>query len=195
MGDAARWTPPVSAIWSQLENKPNRPSLMIPEPGIAVRLDRMDMKILCALQANGRITNQRLAESVGLSPSACLERVRRLERARIILGYGAELDLARLGKPLTVFAQVALEHHGGGGQHAFEEQLAEIEEAVECFEISGAYDYLVRFVCPGIDHYQKLTGRMLNDPRLGVRQITSLVTMRSVFHRAARPNQPDPAPV
>lgn len=168
---------------------------MIPESGTAFRLDRMDLKILARLQTDGRITNQRLADAVGLSPSACLERVRRLERARIILGYGAELDLARLGKPLTVFAQVALDHQGQGGQRAFEERLAEIEEAVECFEISGAYDYLVRFVCPGIDHYQRLTEHMLADPQLGVRQITSLVTMRGVFHRPARPRQPDAAPV
>ncbi len=161
---------------------------------MAVRLDRMDLKILSQLQTNGRITNQRLADMVGLSPSACLERVRRLERARIILGYATELDLARLGQPLTVFAEVALEHHGQGGQRAFEERLAKIEEAVECFEISGPFDYLVRFVCPGIDHYQKLTGRMLSDPRLNVRQITSLVAMRNVFRRPAPPRQPDTAP-
>ncbi|MFP4003047.1 MAG: Lrp/AsnC family transcriptional regulator [Alphaproteobacteria bacterium] len=165
---------------------------MTAETGTALRLDRMDLKILSALQMNGRITNQRLADTVGLSPSACLERVRRLQGAKIILGYTAELDLARLGKPLTVFAEVALDHHGG--QRTFEERLAEIEEAVECFEISGAYDYLVRFVCSGIGDYQQLTGQMLNDPRWGVRQITSLVTMRSVFRRPARPRQPDAAP-
>lgn len=167
---------------------------MTPETGMAVRLDRMDLKILSQLQANGRITNQRLADTVGLSPSACLERVRRLERARIITGYTAELDLARLGKPLTVFAQVALQHHGQGGQRAFEDRLSEIEEAAECFEISGTYDYLVKFVCPGIEHYQQLTGRMLNDQRLGVREIKSLVTMRTVFRRPAKPRQPDAAP-
>lgn len=162
------------------------------KPDPAVRLDRMDVKILSQLQASGRMTNQKLADTVGLSPSACLERVRRLERAEIILGYGAELDLARLGKPLTVFAEVALEHHGS--QRAFEERLAEIDEAVECFEISGAFDYLVRFVCPGIGHYQRLTGQMLRDPQLGVRQITSLVTMRRIFGRPPRLRSPDAAP-
>lgn len=160
------------------------------EPGTDTRLDRLDLKILSVLQTNGRITNQRLADTVCLSPSACLERVRRLERARLILGYRAELDLARLGKPLTVFAQVALHQHGHGGQRAFEEGLTRIEEAAECFEISGAYDYLVRFVCPGIDHYQRLTDQILSDRRLGVRQITSLVGMRSVFSRPVAPEEP-----
>lgn len=166
---------------------------MIPDTETDIRLDRMDLKILSELQTNGRITNQRLADTVGLSPSACLERVRRLERARLILGYRADLDLARLGKPLTVFAQVALDQHGHGGQRAFEKGLAKIEEAADCFEISGAYDYLVRFVCPGIDHYQRLTDRILSDPQLGVRQITSLVTMRNVFHKPAPPGRAAPS--
>ena len=72
-------------------------------------LDRIDVKILAALQRNGRITNEKLAAAVGLSARACLERVRRLEAAGIIAGYQAQLELAQLSRPVNVFAEIILE--------------------------------------------------------------------------------------
>src|SRR5437016_4545236 len=71
-------------------------------------LDRIDVKILAQLQAHGRSTIQKLADEVGLSPRPCLERVRRLEAAGIIIGYRAVLDIERLARPVTVFAEIAL---------------------------------------------------------------------------------------
>lgn len=108
-------------------------------------LDRIDVKILAALQRDGRSTLQKLAESVGLTARPCLERVRRLEAAGIIVGYQAVLALERLSRPITVFAEIALERHGR--QDRLERQLASIEEVVECWEISGDFDYLACFAC------------------------------------------------
>lgn len=152
-----------------------------------VRLDRLDVKILDVLRRDGRITNQRLADTVGLSPSACLERVRRLERCGVIEGYRAVLGPAALGRPVVVFAQVTLEQHGHGGQRQFERHLAELPETLECFEVSGASDYIVRFICPDVEHYQQLTEALLGDPTLGVRQISSHIALRTVLDAAGLP--------
>src|SRR5689334_10698853 len=115
-------------------------------------LDRIDLKILATLQTDGRITIQRLAEHVGLSARPCLERVRRLEAAKIITGYRAIIELEQLSRPLTVFAEVALERHAF--QLPFERRLAALEEAVECWQVSGNFDYLVQFVCADVARYE-----------------------------------------
>ena len=78
----------------------------------APRLDRLDLKILAALQLDGRMTNVKLAQAVGLSPTPCLQRVRRLEAAGYIKGYGAAIDLARLGPHIVVFTEITLRSHG-----------------------------------------------------------------------------------
>src|SRR6266513_3706112 len=92
-------------------------------------LDRIDVKILAALQRDGRSTIQKLAQTVGLSARACLERVRRLEAAGIIAGYQAVIELAHLSRPVNVFAEIALEKQANQGR--FEQRLAAIEEVVE----------------------------------------------------------------
>lgn len=143
-------------------------------------IDAIDLKILAALQGEGRLTNQKLADRVGLSASACHARVRRLEKDGYITGYLAVLKPELLGRPLTVFALVALERHGRQGQKAFEAHLETLAEATECFELSGQYDYLIRFVAKDIESYQALTERLLDDPDVGVDQIVSHVAMRTV---------------
>lgn len=144
-------------------------------------LDSLDLKILAALQAEGRLTNQKLADQVGLSASACHTRVRRLESEGFITGYRAILKPEKLGRPLTVFALIALERHGRQGLRAFETHLTGLPEVVECVELSGQYDYLVRFVCPDVETYQALTERLIDHPELGVGQIVSNVVMRTVL--------------
>jgi DNA-binding Lrp family transcriptional regulator len=141
-------------------------------------LDRIDIKILVALQASGRMTIQRLADEVGLSARPCLERVRRLEAAGIIAGYRAVLDIARLSRPVTVFGEISLEKHGH--QDRFERRLKSVEEAVECWEVTGASDYLVRFVCSDLAAYETLTNGLIDDPDLGVARIVSHIALRPV---------------
>jgi len=128
---------------------------------------------------------EKLAGKVGLSPRPCLERVRRLEAARIITGYQAQIALEKLSKPITVFAEIALESHGRHDQ--FERRLAAIEEVVECWEVSGAFDYVARVVCPDVASYEALTAALIDDPKLGISRIVSLIALRPVRPFAGYP--------
>ena len=148
-------------------------------------LDRLDIRILATLQPHGRWTNQKLAESVGLSPRACLERVRRLEAAGIIAGYQAVIELAQLSRAVSIIAEIILEKHAH--QALLERRLAGIEEVVECWQVSGAIDYLARFVCADIATYEALTSRLIDDPSLGVARIVSHVILRPIRRFAGYP--------
>jgi DNA-binding Lrp family transcriptional regulator len=148
-------------------------------------LDRIDIKILATLQRDGRSTNEKLAAAVALSPRACLERVRRLEGSGIIVGYQAVIDLALLSKPVTVFAEIALERLGN--QQRFEQNLTTIPEVVECWEVSGTLDYLARFVCADLARYETLTNMLAGDGKLGVARIVSHIALRPVRRFAGYP--------
>jgi DNA-binding Lrp family transcriptional regulator len=141
-------------------------------------LDRVDISILVALQRNGRSTVQGLAEQVELSPRACLERLRRLEAAKIITGYQAVVDIARLSRPINVFAEIILDKQAR--QARFEQRLDKIDELVECWQVGGTVDYIARFVCPDLAIYEALTTRLIEDPNLGVARIISHVALRPV---------------
>jgi len=104
--------------------------------------------------------------------------VRRLEAAGIIIGYQAVIDIARLSKPVTVFAEIYLEKHAH--QATLEQRLAAIEEVVECWEVSGTVDYLARFVCADLAAYQALTTRLIDDPKLAIARVVSHVTLRPI---------------
>ena len=148
-------------------------------------LDRIDVKILAALQRDGRSTIQKLAQTVGLSPRASLERVRRLEAAGVIAGYQAVLELARLSRPVNVFAEIILERHANRGR--FEKRLGAIGEVVECWEVSGTVDYVARFVCADLAAYEELTTALIDDENLGVARIVSHVALRAVRRFAGYP--------
>ena len=120
-----------------------------------IKLDRIDINILAHLQRNGRITNVELAEAVALSPSPCLIRVKRLEKAGYIVGYNAHIDIAKLGETVTVFTQVTLSDHHMEDFARFESGIRTVDEVIECHLISGGYDYLLKFMTRGIAHYQK----------------------------------------
>lgn len=141
-------------------------------------LDAIDIRILATLQREGRITNEKLAAQVGLTPRPCLERVRRLEAEGIITGYRAVLAVERLSQPVTIFAEIALQSQAR--RDPFERRLGEIEEIVECWEVSGAFDYLARFVAGDLARYEALTRALIDDPALGVARIVSQVVLRPV---------------
>ena len=148
-------------------------------------LDRIDVRILAALQRDGRSTIQKLAETVALSPRACLERVRRLEAAGVIAGYQAVVELSRLSRPVNIFAEIILEKLANSRR--FEKRLAAIEEVVECWEVSGTIDYLARFVCADLTAYEELTSELIDDPALGVARIVSHVALRAIRRFAGYP--------
>ena len=153
-----------------------------------VRLDRIDLAILRILQREGRVTNAALAQRVGLTASPCLQRVRRLERAGIVTGYGARLDLARIGESLTVFTEITLDRHGPGDFTRFERFVGALEAVVECHLVSGGYDYLLKVVTPNLNAYQATIERILTECG-GIAQYFSTVTIRSPLE-----NRPPPLP-
>jgi DNA-binding Lrp family transcriptional regulator len=148
-------------------------------------LDGTDIKILVALQRDGRSTIQKLAGAVGLTPRPCLERVRRLEAAGIISGYQAVIAIERLSKPVTIFAEIALERQGQ--QDRLEKRLSAIDEMVECWEVSGNFDYIARFVCADLARYETLTTDLIDDGDLGVARIVSHIALRPVRRFAGYP--------
>ncbi|WP_242416484.1 Lrp/AsnC family transcriptional regulator [Sphingomonas panni] len=141
------------------------------------RSDRIDRRILEMLQRDGRITNQALAQSVGLSPSACLARVRRMERDGVITGYRAQVDATRLGACLVVFAELTVGAHDVATTRRLEAALKEMPEAVEAYQVSGSYDFLVRFQVPDMDTWTRLADE-LADGDLRVITVKTTAVMR-----------------
>lgn len=124
-------------------------------------LDRIDRKILTTLQDNGRISNVELARAVNLSPTPCLERVRRLESAGYIEGYSARLSAEKLGMGLTVFVQLTLDRTKPDVFDRFREAVAEIPEITECHMVAGGFDYLIKIRTSDMNAYRNMLGDRL----------------------------------
>lgn len=139
-------------------------------------MDRIDLKILQALQEDARMTNQALSERVGLSPSPCLQRVKRLERQGLLRAYRAEIELEKVCRSVTVIATVTLRAHEEVDFKDFEAAIRDMPEVVECVKVSGAFDYLLRFVCPDIGRYHSLSEELLKSSN-GIAQLSSHVVL------------------
>lgn len=155
---------------------------------LGLKLDRIDLKILAQLQQSGRMTNVELADAVGLSPSPCLTRVKRLEKAGFIGGYSAQINLDKLGEMLTVFTEVTLTEHRSGDFSRFETKIRKMDEIVECHLVSGGYDYLLKFVARGVSHYQSIIEGMLEGD-YGIEKYFSYVVIKSPFIKHHYPIQ------
>ena len=142
----------------------------------AIELDRIDRKILAALQADARLTNQALSEAVALSPSACHARVRRLEKAGVIQGYHARLDPFRLSG-VVLFAEVTLKAHGSDELARFDEAIAAVPQIVEATHVSGAYDYLLKVVVADLPEWTRIAAR-LTASAAGADRINTHVLLR-----------------
>jgi DNA-binding Lrp family transcriptional regulator len=142
------------------------------------KLDRIDINILAELQLSGRMTNAVLAERVGLSPSPCLARVRRLEVAGFISGYSAIINLAKIGSSQIVFTSVTLGDHRRADFQKFERKIALYDELVECHLVSGGFDYLLKFVVAGIAEYQAMMEEVL-ESNIGVSKYFSYIVIKS----------------
>lgn len=142
-------------------------------------LDVIDCRIITALQADGRLSNIELAEKVGLSPSPCLRRVRRLEENGYIEGYRAALQRNRVGLGFSVFVGVKIDGHANDRAMAFEKSVVAMPEVVSCHLVSGEADYFLEVVVPDLEHYQQfLVGRLLNLPI--VREIRSNIAIQTL---------------
>lgn len=124
-------------------------------------LDRIDRKILRVLQRDGRISNVRLAREVGLSPTPCLERVRRLERDGYILGYRAVLDPQKLDASLLVYAEIRLAHTSPDVFQEFKRAVSALPHILECHLVSGDFDYLIKARVKDMAAYRRLLGESL----------------------------------
>ncbi|HKU95506.1 MAG TPA: Lrp/AsnC family transcriptional regulator [Vineibacter sp.] len=126
-------------------------------------LDPIDCRIIAALQADARLTNVDLAERVGLSPSPCLRRVKRLERDGYIEAYRAALRRSRVGLGLTVFVSVRIDSHADERCDTFQDTIIAMPEVIACHLVSGEADYLLEVVVTDLEHYQRfLLGKLLN---------------------------------
>jgi Lrp/AsnC family transcriptional regulator, leucine-responsive regulatory protein len=142
-------------------------------------LDRIDRRILRALQDDGRMTNVELAERVGLSATPCSERVKRLERDGIIAGYHARLDPHALGQALLVFVEIRLAAKSGRIFDEFKREVLKLPNVLECHLVSGDFDYLIKARIPEMNAYRKLLGDMLL-ALPGARESRSYVVMEEI---------------
>ncbi|MDD2761537.1 MAG: Lrp/AsnC family transcriptional regulator [Methylomonas sp.] len=152
-----------------------------------MELDRYDRQILSILQTDGRISNQELADRIGLSPSPCLRRVRALEEGGLIVGYRALLDAKALGLTLMALIHISMDQHTPERFSAFEAAVAGIPEVMECLLITGqTADYQLKVVVKDLDAYQELLlKRITGIP--GVSGVHTSFVLRRVVDKTAFP--------
>jgi Lrp/AsnC family transcriptional regulator, leucine-responsive regulatory protein len=149
-------------------------------------LDAIDCRIVAELQSDGRLSNVELADKVGLSPSPCLRRVKRLEQDGYIEGYRAVLRRDRVGLGFSVFIGVKLDGHANERALAFEKAIVEMSEVVACHLVSGEADYFLEVVVPDLADYQRfLVGKLLNLPI--VREVRSNIAIQTLKAGAPLP--------
>ena len=149
-------------------------------------MDRYDRQILELLQDDGRMSNKQLAERVSRSESACLRRVRALEDRGIIQRYVAMLNQEKIGVPGDVLVHIGLHREEQSELAAFEEAVRQITEAMECYLMTGEFDYLLRVVVADMADFERIHKEELT--RLpGVARVNSSVAIRKVLKRTALP--------
>lgn len=151
----------------------------------STKLDCIDLKILDAVQRDGRITKLALAEKVGLSPTPCWMRLRKLEKAGIIEGYHARLSARAIAPFTTVMMEITLANHRQANFDSFERAIRTVPEVVTCWSIGGGVDYLLKVVAQDIDAYQRvvegLLGRELGIDRYFTYIVTKTIKDETVF--------------
>ena len=148
---------------------------------LPAELDRIDLRILRALQEDGRIANLKLAESVGLSPTAVLARVQRLTREGYILGYEARLNPLKLGAGMLVFVEVLLDRTTPNVFEAFKAAVQVRTEIMECHMVAGGFDYLLKTRMADMDAYRQFAGTVLWQLP-GVRETRTYAEMEEVVN-------------
>ena len=152
-----------------------------------MELDRYDRRILEELQKDGRISNQELAERIGLSPSPCLRRVRTLEESGLIRGYRAQLDAGKLGLSLMALIHISMDRHTPERFANFEAKIAALPEVLECLLITGQdADYQLKVVVKDMDAYQVLLLEKITRIE-GVSGVHSSFVLRRVVDKTTLP--------
>ena len=153
-----------------------------------LKLDRIDINILSTMQQQGNITNVNVAEAVGLSPSPCLQRVKRLETAGYIQNYRAVINLKKLAEHVTVFTEVTLADHRRNDFIKFENEIKNHDNIVECHLLSGGYDYLLKYFARSVSQYQKIMEDLL-ERNIGIDKYFSYIVIKPVVEKHSVPIQ------
>lgn len=150
------------------------------------KLTEQDRRLLAALQSNARISNQELAETVGMSASACWRRVRALEEAGIIRRYAAILDATKAGRPFHAVVHVMLARHDHSHVDTFIAEVQRRPEVLDCFAVTGEADYHLRVVCEDIDAYNRfLEGFLFRLP--GIANVRTNLVLKNIKQETALP--------
>jgi DNA-binding Lrp family transcriptional regulator len=158
-----------------------------PVSGARPNLDRIDQKIIEILKLDGRISFQRLAQQVHLTPRPCQERVRKLERAGIIRGYSAIIREDQPQRGLILQLHVALATQSGrAAQEAFEKEVNSCADVVDCWLLSGSFDYLLRLRCLDMDAYRMLSNAWLENQAFRIEKIVSSPEMQTIKQSTPR---------
>jgi len=147
-------------------------------------LDRTDRRILNALQHNGRIANVDLARAVNLTPTPCLERVKRLEREGFITRYVAILDPVKANAALCAYIEVQLTSTTTEAISQFNQQMMDLDEVLECQMVAGGFDYLIKIRVADMQHYQRFLGEKLSAIK-GISQTHTYVVIEDVKSQTA----------
>jgi DNA-binding Lrp family transcriptional regulator len=151
-----------------------------------MKLDVVDLKILTELQSDGSLSNVELAKRVHLSPSPCLARVKALEQAGVIDRYVALANASVLGLGLNVFISISLKEQSKEALATFEQRIAEHDEVMECYLMTGDSDYLIRVALPDIAALEKFILEQLT-PIPGIEKIRSSFALKQVRYKTALP--------
>lgn len=152
----------------------------------APKLDQIDLKILDAVQRDGRITKLALADKVGLSPTPCWMRLRKLEKAGIVAGYHARVAMRAVAPVATVLMEVTLASHRQADFDRFERVIRDVPEIVACWSVGGGVDYLLKVMARDIDAYQRLVDGLL-DREIGIDRYFTYIVTKTVKEEVALP--------
>ena len=155
-------------------------------PSQPLRLDAIDLKILDAVQRDGRITKLALAEQVGLSPTPCWVRLHRLEKAGIISGYHARVAIRTVLPVATVLLEVSLGSHRQADFDRFERVVREVPEIVACWSVGGGVDYVLKVMARDIDAYQRLIDGLL-EREIGIDRYFTYIVTKTVKEETVLP--------
>ncbi|AZO67086.1 MAG: Lrp/AsnC family transcriptional regulator [Mesorhizobium sp.] len=152
----------------------------------ALKLDQIDLKILDAVQRDGRITKLALADKVGLSPTPCWMRLRKLERAGIVSGYHAKVAMRAVAPVATVLMEVTLASHRQADFDRFERVIRDVPEIVACWSVGGGVDYLLKVMARDIDAYQRLVDALL-EREIGIDRYFTYIVTKTVKEEISLP--------
>lgn len=149
-------------------------------------LDTTDRRMLMLLQENGRITNQELSEKVGLSPTPCLRRLKRLEESGVVQGYSAIVDPKAYGLPFSVFVSIRLSQQTQDNIAEFEKAVESWNEVAECYLMTGSQDYLLRVLTDGIEGYERFLKQKITRLKC-IQSVESNFAMATIKKRVGLP--------